>query len=147
MGIGYALKHLATGDFKDAFNGFWVSDDLLAAQNSESDNLSKIIARQQADGLVSAEQATGMYSLLSPNTNSEAYWGTMGSTPFDEFSTALEEQAAKIGSLGSSAINKTLGIGFKLIPWQVYVLGGVLVLIWLYPLWKPFAGKLMTGKT
>lgn len=142
MGFGYSLRELASGKFGNAFNGLFVSDSLLAAQDQAGDNLSRIVARQAAEGLVSQEQASDMYAQLSPNTDSEAYWRTMGATPLEEFGTAIEENAAKIGGFGSDAVNKVLGVGFKIIPWQVWILGFVLVLIWLYPLWKPFATSL-----
>ncbi len=142
MGIGYAFRNLVSGNFDNAFNGLFVSDDLLAAQDKAGDNLDKIIARQQADGLVSLQEANDLYASMSPNTNSDAYWQTAGTTPLQEFTASLEESASSIGQIGSKAINKTLGLGFRLIPWQVYVLALVLAMIWLYPIWKPFAASL-----
>ena len=146
MGLGYSLRELWRGNFENAFNGAFISDDLLAAQDQAGDNLSKIVARQQAEGLVSSQEASDMYSLLSPNTSSDAYWQTQGDTPWQEFGQGIEDSARGIGQFGSDAINKTLGVGFKIIPWQVYVFGLVLLMIWLYPLWRPFASALVAGR-
>ena len=144
MGLLYAFREVTQGNFSNAFNGLFSSDDLLAAQQAENDNLSRIIQRQQADGLVSAEEAQTMYSHMAPNTDSDAYWSQDGDTPLQVFNATIEERASAIGQFGSNAINRTLGLGFKIIPWQVYILGLVLVMLWLYPLWKPFAARLFS---
>lgn len=146
MGLLYALKQIGQGNFENAFNGIWVSDDLLAAQDAAGDNLSKIIQQEQAKGLVDAQTAQQLYSDMAPNTNSDAYWSQSGDTPLDVFNKTLEEQASAIGQFGSSAINKITGLGFKIIPWQVWILLLVLVMVWLYPLWRPFASTLMKKK-
>lgn len=142
MGLGYAFSQLMKGNASNAFNGIFVSDDLLAAQDAAGDNLSKIVARQQAEGLIDAEGAMDLYGSMSPNTNSDAYWRTAGATPWQEFELGIQEQASKIGQGASDAINKTLGVGFKIVPWQIWALGFVLLLIWLYPIWRPFAARL-----
>lgn len=146
MGFGYSLSQLFKGNPSNAFNGLFVSDDLLAAQDAAGDNLSKIVARQQAEGLINGEQAINMYSQMSPNTDSDAYWATSGATPWQEFEKGISDQAGKIGGLGADAINRTLGVGFKIVPWQIWALGFVLLLIWLYPIWRPFAANLMPRK-
>lgn len=145
MGLLYALRQAGQGHFENAFNGLFSDDSLLAAQDAAGDNLSRKIQAQQAEGLVSAEEAQNLYSLMAPNTNSDAYWSSDGDTPLQVFNQTIEEQASAIGQFGSSAINRTLGLGFKIIPWQVYVLGLVLVMIWLYPIWKPVAGAFFGG--
>jgi hypothetical protein len=146
MGLGYAWREALQGNFENAFNGVWVSDDLLAAQSAENDNLSKIIARQNADGLVNDAQAQAMYSQMSPNTDSSSYWNSSGPSPYQTFQDTLSEEAGSIGQFGSGAINRVLGLGFKIIPWQVYLAGFVLAAIWLYPIWKPFAASMMKAK-
>jgi hypothetical protein len=146
MGLGYAFDHLIKGDFAGAFNGVWVSDDLLAAQDAETSNLARIIQEDQAKGLVSETESQNLYSQMVPNTDSATYWAQSGNTPLQEFDVAVKENAANIGQLGSKAINKVAGLGFSLIPWQVYVLLLILVMVWAYPFWKPFAASLMAGK-
>ena len=145
MGILYALRQAGQGNFSSAFNGLFSDDSLLAAQDNETNNLARIIQRQQAEGLVSAEEAQTMYSHMAPNTDSDQYWSADGATPLQVFNETIEERASAIGQFGSNAINRTLGIGFKIIPWQVYILLFALVLIWLYPLWKPVAGAFLGG--
>lgn len=146
MGLGYAFKHAFNGDFANAFNGLFVSDSLLAAQDATGDTLSKKIAQQQAAGLVSADEANLLYAGLSPNTDSSLYWTQSGPSPAQVFNQTLEERASAIGQFGSDATNKILGLGFKIIPWQVYAIALVLVMIWLYPIWKPFAATLIKRK-
>lgn len=147
MGIGYAFKKILSGDFEDAFNGVWVSDDLLAAQDAAGNNLQKIIAEDQSKGLINESEALNLYSQLAPNSDSSAYWTSAGgNTPLQEFNQAIEENAANIGQFGSKAINKITGLGFKIIPWQVYVAILILVMIWSYPFWAPFAASLAHKK-
>lgn len=142
MGIGYALKQLAQGNFANAFNGVWVSDDLLAAQDATGNTLQAKVASQQANGLIDSQQAMDLYTKLSPNTNSDAYWNSTGPSPLDTFNQSLTDEAAAIGQFGSSAINRVTGLGFKMIPWQVWIALLALLMIWLYPLWRPFASAL-----
>lgn len=146
MGFLYALREVAKGNFQNAFNGAFVSDDILAANDQAGDALSKKIASQQASGLISAEQANQLYGQLAPSSDSDAYWSSSGDTPLQVFNSTLETEAGNIGQFGSSAINKVLGLGSKLIPWQVYVLLFILLLVWLYPVWKPFAASLSKSK-
>jgi hypothetical protein len=146
MGLRYAFRELLNGQPANAFNGLFSSDDLLAAQNQAGDALSSTISRQQAEGLIDANQAGALYQQIAPNTDSDAYWSQSGDTPLQVFNQALEDQASAIGRFGSSAINRTLGLGFRLIPWQVYVIGFVLLLVWLYPIWRPFASALAKRK-
>lgn len=146
MGIGYAFREAFSGNFENAFNGLWVSDDLLAAQDQEGNNLQRIIQEEQARGLVDADQAAAMYNQMSPNTDSAAYWNSSGPTPYQTFQDTLSEEASSIGQFGSKAINRIAGLGFKIIPWQVWILLFALVLIWLYPIWRPFAASMMSGK-
>lgn len=146
MGIGYAFNQVLKGNFENAFNGLWSDDSLLAAQDQETDNLSKLIAQHYANGLISSEEASAEYARLSPATSSDLYWSQQGDTPLQVFNNTLADEAKNIGQFGSSAINKTLGLGLKIIPWQVYVLAFALLLIWLYPIWKPFAASLFSRK-
>lgn len=146
MGLFYALKQASQGHFENAFNGLFSSDDLLAAQDAAGDNLSRIVQRQYAEGLINADEQQHLYSLMAPNTDSDQYWSADGDTPLQVFNQTIEERAAAIGQFGSNAINRTLGLGFKIIPWQVYVLLLVLVLIWLAPIWKPVAGSFLGRK-
>ena len=145
MGLLYALKQVGQGNFENAFNGVFESDDLLAAQQAVNDNQSKIIARQQVEGLVSAEQAQKLYSQMAPNTDSSAYWGN--DDPWNTFTQTLDDEASSIGQFGSKAINKTLGLGFKIIPWQVWVAAFILLLIYLYPFWRPLAMRLANSRS
>lgn len=142
MGLSYAFREALKGNFSNAFNGAFVSDDVLAAQDQAGDALSQHIQQQQADGLISQDQANQLYAGMSPNTDSDLYWSQSGSTPLQVFNQTLGDEASSIGGAGSSAINRVLGLGFKVIPWQVYVLALVLLMIWLYPMWKPFAATL-----
>jgi len=147
MGLGYAWKQLIHGNFENAFNGVWVPDSQLAAVNQAGSALTDKIQQEQAAGLINQDQANQLLGQLSPNTDSRDYWTQAGgNTPLQEFGTSLEESATSIGQFGSKAINKTLGLGFSIIPWQVKVLAFVLILIWLYPFWKPFAASLMKQK-
>ena len=145
MGIGYAWNQILKGNFENAFNGIWSDDSLLAAQDQENDNLSRLIQTHYANGLISEAEAQNEYSRLSPATSSDKYWSADGDTPLQVFNNTLADEAKAIGQFGSSAINKTLGLGLKLIPWQVYILAFVLLLIWLYPIWKPFAARLFSA--
>jgi hypothetical protein len=146
MGLGYAWSQITKGNFANAFNGIWSDDSLLAAQDSETDNLSKLIQQHYANGLISSEEAQNEYAHLSPATSSDLYWSQNGDTPLQVFNNTLVDEAKSVGQFGSSAINKTLGLGLKLIPWQVYVLAFALLLIWLYPIWRPFAARLFPAK-
>lgn len=145
MGLLYALKQLSQGNFENAFNGAFVSDDLLAAQDQAGDTLTKKIQSQAAAGLIDSTQAQAMYSQLSPNTSSTDYWTQSGDSPLTVFNNTLSEEASNIGQFGSKAINRIAGLGFRIIPWQVYVLLLILAMVWLYPIWKPFAAKLFAG--
>lgn len=146
MGFLYSLKQAAQGNFENAFNGFWVSDDLLAAQDQAGDALSAKVASDQANGLIDATQASKLYAEMSPATNSDAYWNSSGDSPLTVFNQTLNEEASNISGFGSKAINRVMGLGFRVIPWQVYLIGLILVMIWLYPFWKPFATKVLSGK-
>lgn len=146
MGIGYAFKQLLQGNVENAFNGVWVPDSNLEAIDQASSNLDRIIQQHEAEGLIDADQASRLYALQSPNTNSDAFWSTDGPSPATVFEDTLEEQANAIGQFGSNAINKVVGLGAKIIPWQVYALLFVLVLVWAYPFWKPFAEKIFSKK-
>jgi hypothetical protein len=139
MGLGYAFNQLVHGNFENAFNGVWVSDDMLAAPDQTASALEQTWQRQAAEGLIDQQQAIDLNTALAPNSNSTAFWEAGGgNTPFNEFQSSLEESASSIGQFGSRAINRTLGLGARLIPWQVYVLLFIVLLIWLAPIWKPF---------
>lgn len=146
MGLGYAWNQMWKGNFDSAFNGLFVPDENLAAIDQASSSLDRTIQRQQAEGLIDNEQANALYAQMSPNTNSDAFWESSGPSPFDEFQTSLEESASGIARFGSGAINKTLGLGFRVIPWQVWILGLVLIMLWSYPIWKPFAAKFLSAR-
>lgn len=95
MGLGYAFNQVFKGNFENAFNGLFSDDSLLAAQDAAGDNLSKIIQRQQAAGLIDEKESMDLYSLMAPNTDSDAYWESGGNTPFSEFTQSLEDSASK----------------------------------------------------
>lgn len=146
MGLGYFFTQAIKGNFSDAANGLWISDSDIATSDAVADNLTKRVQEQAAAGLVSQEEANKTLNDISGTRyDSSQFWDNAGSPWGTEgFLGGLEEGATKERGFFTSAINKTLGLGLKIIPWQVWVAALVLVLIWSYPLWSPFIGRVFS---
>lgn len=150
MGLGYAWSQLWKGNPSDAFNGLFIADDTIAASDAVANNLQKKVAEQQSNGLVSAEEAGKLYSDISATDYNTTPISEMAAnynleTPGEGFVEGLNDGARGIRNFIGSSINRVTGLGFKLIPWQVYVIGALVLLVWSYPFWAPWLAALVGG--
>jgi len=70
--------------------------------------------------------------------DSQDYAGQVGTA----FGEGIQEGAANIRRGIGATINSIVGTAFRIVPWQLWVIGLVVALIYLWPILRPLLSKL-----
>jgi len=145
MGIGSFFSALGRADFEGAFGSVFVSDAEMERGRMLDDQLTRLTGEREAQGYISAEQALQTYGRIS-QTTPEALLHDPMSSPLAGFVEGAREGADNIRKTAGGAINEIFGLAARLIPWQVWLVLGVLIVIWLWPMLGPIVGSRIAKK-
>lgn len=138
MALWSAFKSLVTGNFSDAGSYLFLDEDAVTTQKEVNDNLSRVLADQQARGVVSAEEAEKMTREIQLNAYPELF---KDNPPITVFADELSNQAKNLPDSIANALNKTVSgvtrFSFKALPWWVWGLILLGIVIYLQPFLAP----------
>lgn len=141
MGLWSAIKSVASGNFSDAGNYLFTSEEDIATQAQVNNAQAAILEEQQARGVISEDEANAMFSEIQRN----AYpyiWNETGGGPGGAFTSELKEQITNLPKNLSDASRKTvaeaLWLGFRALPWYVWAILAIAGLIYVWPFIAPF---------
>src|SRR2546422_423454 len=98
MGLNYAFSQLFKGNLSDSFNGLFVPDDTIQANETVANNLQKKVAEQYSQGLIDSTESGKLAAEIgstsyydTPITQMAANYGL--ETPAEGFNEGLAEGA------------------------------------------------------
>jgi len=120
MGLWSAIKAIGTGDFSNAGNYLFTSEDEIGTKIAVDNAQEALIKEREAAGTISEDKAMGFLNDIQRNAY-PVLWNQYGS-PSAEFTESLKEQ---VSVLPDRLIGK--------IPWYVWAILGVALVIYLAP--------------
>lgn len=138
MGLFSAGKAFLRGDIQDAFNLAFIDEDAIETQELVANGQQAILARQHAEGLVDDEEAAQLQKEIQLTAYTEVLRSDeIGETPLEVFSRSIREDIDAVGKGVAKGITGVVGAASKFLPWWVYVIAGLGLLIYLTPVLAP----------
>jgi len=120
MGFWSAIKAVGTGDFSNAGNYLFTSEDDIATKIEVDNAQDALVKQRQAAGLISEDKALGYLNDIQRNAF-PVLWAE-GGGPTQAFTDSIKESVAKFPS---SLAGK--------VPWYVWVILVLALLVYLAP--------------
>lgn len=137
MGLWSAAKEAVKGNFNDAANMLWMDEEAITTQKEVNNAQQAIVSRQLQEGTVTEDEANAYFAEIQGN----AYpflWGDTG--PNDVFISSVKENVVELPNNVAKAINAgiagTSKFIAKAIPWYVWLILIIALLIYLAPFLK-----------
>jgi hypothetical protein len=131
MGLWDATKALFSGRGSDAANYLFVDSETVDASNEADRKLDQLNRDKLDQGAITKDDYRERLARLTNNAfpdfigdNGERgkIFEQPGTNPVGGFVEGLKEGADNIRNTASAAINGSVGLTFKLIPWQIWAL-------------------------
>jgi hypothetical protein len=136
MALAESIKSLWRGNFKDAANYLFVSQDEVDRGRMLDDKLSAINKADYERGLYSQDQYLKTIANLQANAfQPGGIFEQEGTAPAAGFVEGLKEGAVNMQQGVKNAVGGSINFGLGVIPWQVWVIATV-YLAWRFGLIK-----------
>ena len=148
MGLGAAWDKLMQGHPGDAFSYLYVSDAEIATDKATDAKLGTLNAQTYGnpDSVLYDPQAYAAAQGHLQGGNIDAQLTDPATSPLGGFQQSIQDTANNTASGIQGVTSFGLGSIFKLIPWQVWILGIGYLLFITSAIWMPFAKKALKGK-
>ena len=155
MGLWSAIKAIGRGEPGQAFDYAFVDEETIAASNETDRKLDELNKKKRDAGGITEIEYRERLARLTNNAFPDFVTDTgeigqlfeqPGTNPSLGFGEGLKEGAGNIRKTVSNAINESVGFTFKLVPWQVWIVGGCYLLFITAPYWLPGFRKIIAKK-
>lgn len=119
------------------FDSLFVSPDEAERADKITQGLVEVTQKRADLGRITQEEANTLKEEIMKTGSVAAQLQDPNLSPWAGFQTGLDEGASNIKGVIGGTIEKTTGTFFKMIPWQLYAIGGVILLVYLWPLLMP----------
>lgn len=120
---------IGRGEFGDAFSYAFLDQETVDASNTADSQLESMVRQASADDKISIDDLNLTLKRIQQNALPELL-DNPEMSPGIAFQQGFIEQAKKEMSLVDKGIKGVADFTFGLIPWQVYVIAGVLIVIY-----------------
>jgi len=122
MGLWSALKAVGTGDFSNAGNYLFTSEEDIQTKQQVDNAQEALVKEREAAGSISDDKAMGFLNDIQRNAY-PVLWADNGG-PSDAFTSSLKEQVKILPNALADSL-------FKRIPWYVWllILGGLFIYV------------------
>lgn len=129
------------GEFSDAFSYAFLDQETVDASNKADSDLTRLIQEDCADGKITDAQAEESFSRIQ-STSLPALFDNPEMSPALGFRDEMVEQVRKDMLLVEKGVRGTSEFILGAIPWQIYVIVGVVVILYVFSVIPKRAVKL-----
>ena len=139
MALRSAFESALRGDWKNAANYLFIDQETVDTFTTNQNQLENRIVKSAQDGLVPQEKANALLADMQRNAYPFIF-NEFGPPPADVFAQGIAKDTSSIISVAGDFVNKTVGgagkFVFKAIPWYVWLIAVVALLVYLAPFLK-----------
>jgi hypothetical protein len=113
------------------FDRLFLSQEDINRGVSADAQLKRLNAENRDRGIITDAQLDDMNDRID-STSLPGMLSDPSTSTYGGFKEGLAEGASNIRNAAGEVINSTIGTGFRLIPWQAYVIGGLFLGGWIW---------------
>jgi hypothetical protein len=137
MGLGTAWGHLWSGEFRYAFDSAFIPDSEIDRSQKTDEALRALNIKQLEDDKITETEFRNRQARLSgsafPSYDDDGRIFDQGTDPWSGFEEGLGDGVSNIKNAMTATTSKIFGS----VPWQIWAVVGVYVLVMLAPYFLP----------